>query len=220
MTDDFITETIAIDELKNHPRNYREHPDDQLEHIIESIKANGFYRNIVITQDNTILAGHGVVKAARKMEITEVPVRRLNITPESLQALKVLAGDNEIANLGEIDDRELSELLKEVNELDISGLLGTGYDEMMLANLVMVTRPASEIQDFDAAAHWAGMPEYDSEDDSRVKIVIGFINETDREEFVSSINLRIDKKQKGVWTTRWPFTERNDTASLRFSETS
>lgn len=34
---DFKTEMVAIKTLSNHPRNYRFHPQDQIEHLIESI---------------------------------------------------------------------------------------------------------------------------------------------------------------------------------------
>ncbi len=37
---------VAIAGLKPHPRNYRDHPDDQLEHIKASIEANGFGRSL------------------------------------------------------------------------------------------------------------------------------------------------------------------------------
>ena len=58
-----IIETIDIEKLIPHPDNYKEHPDQQLDHIIRSIEDHGFYRNVVIAKDNTILAGHGVVLA-------------------------------------------------------------------------------------------------------------------------------------------------------------
>jgi hypothetical protein len=216
MAVEFGAETVNIKDLRPHPRNYRGHPADQLNHIMESIKEHGFYRNIVIAKDGTILAGHGVVQAAAKMGIDTVPVIRLDVEPNEARALKVLAGDNEIGKLGEIDDRALSEILKEIKDFDLDGLLGTGYDEMMLANLVMVTRPASEIADFDEAAAWVGMPDYEDGDTQKIKVIISFPDEDSREKFVDSIQLRIDKKQKEAWSTRWPFTERTDTASIRF----
>ena len=70
MSNTHEAEMTPVSDLKPHPRNYKDHPDDQLEHIIESIKSTGFYRNIVIAQDGTILAGHGVVAAAKKMGLT------------------------------------------------------------------------------------------------------------------------------------------------------
>lgn len=58
---EFQHEMIEIQTLKPHPRNYRTHPEDQIAHLIESISKHGFYRNVVIAKEGTILAGHGVV---------------------------------------------------------------------------------------------------------------------------------------------------------------
>jgi ParB-like chromosome segregation protein Spo0J len=55
----FATEQASLTDLKPHPRNYRTHSDDQLKHLIQSIKEHGFYRNVVVIKDGTILAGHG-----------------------------------------------------------------------------------------------------------------------------------------------------------------
>ena len=173
MTNNFQPQIVPIETLKPHPQNYRKHPDDQLQHLVESIKEHGIYRNIIVANDKTILAGHGVVQACLKMEMKEVPVIILELDPQDTKALKILTGDNEIANLGEIDDRLLSEILKEIKTEDLNGLLGTGYDEKMLANLVMVTRPASEIANINEAAQWAGMPNYD-EENKAYKAVVNF----------------------------------------------
>ena len=176
---DTKTEYINSDLLLEHPKNYRVHPDDQLEHLMKSIEQNGFYRNVVIAKDNTILAGHGVVKASRKLGLTSVPVIRLDIDSNSSKALKVLAGDNELGKLAEVNDRALSEVLKEIMSKDIEGLLGTGYDEMMLANLAMVTRPAKEIANINEAAEWLGMPDYEPTE-VHYKISINFRSAEDR----------------------------------------
>lgn len=71
------TELVALSKLKPHPRNYRKHPADQLAHIKASIKQHGFYRNVVVAKDDTILAGHGVVQAAKEMKVKQVPVFRV-----------------------------------------------------------------------------------------------------------------------------------------------
>jgi ParB-like chromosome segregation protein Spo0J len=73
-TSSLRAEFVPLASLKPHPRNYRIHPDDQLEHIIKSIQEHGFYRNVVAARDGTILAGHGVVQAALKMGLKGVPV--------------------------------------------------------------------------------------------------------------------------------------------------
>jgi hypothetical protein len=202
-----------IEKLKPHPRNYQGHPDDQLEHIASSIRANGVYRRIVIANDDTILAGHGVVKAANeKLGMTTINVIRLDIEPDSPAAMKVLTGDNKISQLAEIDDRALTEILKSIKE-EGETLDGTGFDDMMLANLVYVTRPESEIADFDAAAEWIGMPEYD-EGEEPLKIIVSFRDENDRMEFCQILGLDLTEKQNSTW---YPPKDREDLSSLRFA---
>lgn len=204
---------MRLSKLRPHPRNYRKHPEDQINHLKQSIQEHGFYRNVVIARDGTILAGHGVVQAAGELGLQEIPVIRLEIGPEDPKALKVLTGDNEISRLCEFDDRELSQLLKDVLETDLDGLLGTGYDEKMLANLVMVTRPESEIKDFNEAAEWVGMPAYD-EGQEPLKAVLSFRSSEDRAEFCRMLGLEdSDAKTLSSW---WPPKEREDLASMRF----
>ncbi len=204
-----------VADLKDHPRNYRQHPDDQLDHLIASIKEHGFYRNIVVAKDGYILAGHGIVKAVRKMGIAEVPVIRLNVGHDDPRALKVMTGDNETGNLAETDDRALSELLKEISSSPV-GLVGTGYDISQLMALAMVSRPASEIGDLNEAAEWLGMPEYQATGEDQYKLIITFRNTEDRERFKTQAKLTIDKIAGASWSTRWPFSEREDGASLKF----
>lgn len=208
------TQRVPIDLVKPHPRNYRAHPEDQLEHIRESIRVNGIYRNVIVAQDYTILAGHGLVQALRSMGAKTVPVLKLSVAPNDPKALKVLAGDNEVGKLGEINDRALTEMLKEV--LDSDGLLGTGFNEEQLAALLFVTRPASEIKDEQAAAHWVGLPEYDEKGETVWKLVISFPNEEARLEFTKVAGVKVDKIAGKTWSTRWPWSEREDAASVRF----
>lgn len=206
---------VKINDLKNHPRNYREHHDDQVNHLMQSIKQNGFYKNIVVAKDNTILAGHGIMKAAKKIGMTEIAITRLEIDAESPQALKILAGDNEVGRLAEIDDRSLSEILKKVKDDDIDGLLGTGYDEMMLANLVMVTRHGKEIANINEAAEWVGMPDYQAKDDP-IKIAIQFRSEEDREVFAGLSKLKMGKDGGTTWSCWWPPKENEDISSVKY----
>tara|TARA_Y100000310_G_scaffold92397_1_gene90047 strand:+ start:6291 stop:6968 length:678 start_codon:yes stop_codon:yes gene_type:complete len=208
-------EAVPLKGLKPHPRNYRVHGEDQLEHLTKSLREHGFYRPIVTANDLTILAGHGVSLAARELKLKKVPVIRLPIAPDHPRALKVLTGDNEISHLVGVDDRALTELLREINEVDIDGLLGTGYDEAMLAALTFVTRPASEIENIDAAAHWAGMPEFEAPP-PRVGLVLSFDSEAERDALVESMALVIAKKTGPTWSAWYPPRERQDLTSLRF----
>ena len=210
-------EFVSIAELRPHPRNYRDHPDDQIDHLAQSIKDNGFYRNVVISRDGVILAGHGAVKAALKIGLKQIPVIRLDINSNDERALKVLVGDNEIARLAMMDDRALTELLKELKDWDPTALLGTGFDESMIAALAFVTRPASEIGDKNAAAHWIGMPEYNPEP-NRISLVLSFDTEIERESFVESLKLIIAKKYGSTWSAWYPPRDKSDLSSLRFQK--
>jgi ParB-like chromosome segregation protein Spo0J len=205
-------EVVPLNALQDHPRNYREHPDDQIEHIVQSLKDHGFYRNVVVAKDGTVLAGHGVVAAARQLGLSDIPVIRLNLEPLDPQALKILTGDNEIGHLGIRDDRMLTEVLRELKDMSEVGLEGTGFDDSMLANLVYVTRPQTEIKDVDEASHWVGMPEYDEGFRDHSTLTLRFRTVEDRDKCMKILDIDTEKK-----TLVWPPKEgRDDHASVRF----
>lgn len=208
---------VPIDQLKPHPRNYREHPADQLVQIEQSLKEHGFYRNVVAASDLTILAGHGVVEAARRLGMATVPVIQLPLAPNDPKAIKILIGDNELGHLGERNDRLLADLLLDIQKLDVDGLLGTGYDEMMLANLLFVTRPDSEVADFDEAAEWAGMPEHVPQA-SGPKLVLTFETIEARTAFCRGLGLPASKA--ATFDSWYPPKDRQDLAGFKVVEES
>jgi len=195
------SEMVPIAQLKYHAKNYREHPDDQLLHIMESIKANGFYRNVVIARDRTILAGHGVVKASQKLGLTDVPVVRMNLDPNDPRAIKLLIGDNEIGKLGAIMDGQLNELLKDLG----GNLVGTGFDEAQVSALLQLTRPPDCLIPHGETEEWEGLglPGCDP-GGSITRMMIQFRNDEDREKFVTQCNIEVTKKGASVWSAWWP----------------
>ena len=203
-----------IDTLKPHPKNYKKHPEDQLKHICRSIEENGIYRNIIISNDDVILAGHGVVQACKILNIKSVPTLKLDISSTDHKATKLLTADNEVSHLGEVDERALSEVLKDI--LDTTGdLLGTGYDEMMLSNLLFVTRSSGEVKDFDEAAEWVGMPDYEAKEDNP-KWIINFRTKEEREDFKKLINCDGGKTEGKTWSTWFPPREKEDLKSVKY----
>lgn len=210
---------VPLDSLRPHPRNYRSHPDDQLAHLVRSIELHGQYRNIVVARDHTILAGHGVALAAQRAGLSEVAVVRLDIDPEDVAALQVLAGDNEIPNLAAVDDRMLTELLRELASDDLDNLLSTGFNGEQLSALAFVTRNRDEIADFDEAAEWLGLPAFAGGDPSP-QIIIKFLSIEDRDRFLAELlpGHPMIRKQNDAWSTYWPERERNDTKALRFDD--
>ncbi|MFA4974640.1 MAG: hypothetical protein WC683_18700 [bacterium] len=213
---------VDFDSLKPHPRNYKTHPADQIEHLRSSLRQYGFYRRVVVACDNTILCGHGLVEAAKGLGFKQVPAIRYSFGPDDPRALKLLALDNEVGRFSLQDDRALSDLLRDIStDIDIGGLSGTGYDEKMLAALVMVTRPASEIATLDRAAEWAGMPDFDPGDGTFI-LTIQCLNEESRTEAIKLLGIGKEKisKQRGgrILSTWYPPREKDDLISLEWKE--
>lgn len=203
-------EFVAPSMLKPHPRNYRVHPDDQIAHIQSSIAEHGFYRNVVVAKDYTILAGHGVVEAVNKMGLfgpETVPVVRIDVDPDDPVALKILTGDNEIGKLAEVNDRVLSEVLKDLATVD--QLIGTGFDPASLAAFVAVSRPVEEVRDKNEAAEWLGMPAFDM-GEQVIVLNVRFLSEEDRATFVAQtgVGVSVKKKDGRTWSGWWPPIER------------
>jgi hypothetical protein len=198
--DDLVaTEVGPIESLTPHPRNYRVHPPEEIEHLQASLEQFGQTKNVVVARDGTILAGHGVVDAAWSLGWTTIEFRRLDLDPDSPEALKLLALDNTLPVFALDDDRALTELLRDVHQDALAGLLGTGFDEMTLAALAMVSRTSDELPDVDAAREWVGMPEYEP-GTSHVRLIVMFDTPESRTEFMERLNL----PNEITVTKHWP----------------
>lgn len=99
--DDFISrvEMIPLAVLRPHPKNDGQHPPEEIAHLRASLREHDIYRNVVVSQDGTILAGHGVILAAAAEGKTHVPGYRIPYGPDDPRALKLLVGDNHMARL-------------------------------------------------------------------------------------------------------------------------
>ena len=111
-----LRELVSIDDVKPHPRNYKTHPQSQIDHLASSLKRYGMWRDIVVAKDGTILAGHGIHQAARSIGIKRVWVVRFPLEPSSVAALKIVMIDNEVGRFSEANDRQMTDLLKEIAE--------------------------------------------------------------------------------------------------------
>lgn len=211
-------ERVPTGSIRPHPQNYRRHPQDQRDHLRAALTEVGQHKAIVVARDGTILAGHGLYETMVELGMPEVKIVRLPIDPDSVVALKVLAGDNESQRLAETDDRALSGLLASIKDDPLGGLLGTGFDEAMLANLVFVTRPASEIRTLDEAAQWAGLPGFPTDSEPDLTLVLHFDTEEDRAKLIEQLQIVISKKMRQTWSAWWPPREKQDLASLRFDD--
>lgn len=116
MEENIKIDYLDINKIKPYKRNAKKHPQEQIEQIINSIKAFGMNDPIgVWGADNVIVEGHGRYLALREMgESGEVPVIHLdNLTDEQRKAY-ALAHNQLTMNTG-FDDDILS---LEMEELD------------------------------------------------------------------------------------------------------
>ena len=131
----FEVETVALDSLQPHPRNYRAHPEEQVAAIAASLEQFGQYRPIVVSSDGYILAGEGVWRGRQKAGCADIDAVRMPFAHDDPRAEKLLVADNELSRLAEDDDARLAGLLRGIADSDL-GLVGTGYDETALQALL------------------------------------------------------------------------------------
>ena len=116
--------------------NSRTHTEEQINQVAASIKEFGFTNPVLIDDDNGIIAGHGRVMAAQKLNINDVPCIVLSGLTKAQKKAYVIA-DNQLAlNSGwDLDMLKLEvESLKEL-EFDIDLL---GFDDDFLDDLMPI----------------------------------------------------------------------------------
>jgi DNA modification methylase len=119
-----------IDRLIPSPRNARSHDAAQVAEIAGSIRTFGFTNPVLVGEDNMVIAGHGRLAAARKLQMTEVPVIAL-VGLSEIQRRQLMLADNRIALNAGWDFAMLSLELKDLADLgaDLS-LLGFSKGEL------------------------------------------------------------------------------------------
>ena len=140
-------EQRSVAELIPYASNSRTHSDAQVAQIAASIKEFGWTNPILIDGDNTIIAGHGRLLAARKLGMEEVPAIILDHLTKAQQRALVIA-DNQLAlNAG----WDIDMLKAEIEDLNLEGFdLGLlGFDDKFLDGL-LEPEPSEGLTDEDA----------------------------------------------------------------------
>ena len=95
--------------------NPRVHSNTQLDKLKESIERFGFTNPILVTQDNTIIAGHGRVDAAKQAGHDVVPVIHLDMSVDDARLYSL--ADNRLSDMSKWDDAKLEQMAQELNEV-------------------------------------------------------------------------------------------------------
>ena len=99
--------------------NSRTHSDEQVAQIAASIKEFGWTNPILVDGDNGIIAGHGRLLAARKLQMTDVPTIELKDLSDSQKKAYIIA-DNKLALNADWD--------KDLLKLEIEDLVADDYE--------------------------------------------------------------------------------------------
>jgi len=124
-------ELRLVTDLTAHPANYRRHPPEQIQVLRRSVREHGIQKPVVIQADGTILAGHGLVEAARQEGYDQVPVHvYTGRHPDAF-----LVADNFSAQLAVDDEPALADLLRRLAAAD--ELAATGFTDDDLSGLLL-----------------------------------------------------------------------------------
>lgn len=145
------TQEIEVSKLIPYEFNNRNHNEEQVNRIANSIKEFGFNQPIVIDESNIILVGHGRHLAALKLGLKEVPVliksglsetqkKAYRILDNKLQNDSTWSFDNLELELGFLEDNGfelepwgLDDLLivpEDINPPEIADGDGSGFKQM------------------------------------------------------------------------------------------
>ena len=113
-------EYVPLDKLKPYERNARKHGDTDIDAIAASIKRFGFKDPIGVWGKNVIVEGHGRLLAAKKLNLAEVPIIRLDDLTDEERRGYALA-HNKTAELSSWDFDTLNTEIEELGEMfDVS----------------------------------------------------------------------------------------------------
>jgi len=136
-----LEQTCAMEDLAPYANNARTHSKKQVRQIADSIRRFGFCNPVLIADDNTIIAGHGRVEAAKLVGMAEVPVRRLShLSKEEVRAY--ILADNKLAENAGWDRDLLAIEMQGLIDLDFD-IEGLGFSTVEIDLTIGDKQPAA-----------------------------------------------------------------------------
>ena len=116
------TVPMKIDELMPYQRNQKDHPEEQVRNLANSLRRFGWRQPVVIDERNVIVIGHGRVLGAKMIGLEEVPVVRADdLSEDEIRELRIV--DNKT------NESTWNEYLQEdVQELEFEGFDFADFD--------------------------------------------------------------------------------------------
>ena len=121
------TELVPISDLTPDPANARKHGERNLKAIIDSLRAFGQQKPIVVDQRGIVVAGNGTLEAAKRLGWEEIAIVRTELEPTQATAFGI--ADNRTAELAEWDEEVLVSLLDSLDD-ETRGLMHFDQKEL------------------------------------------------------------------------------------------
>jgi len=109
-------ELLKVSELRLDPNNARTHDDNNIEAIAGSLMRFGQRKPIVISQDNTVVAGNGTLTAAKSLGWQKIEVVRIPADWDADRIKAFALADNRTAELASWNQQVMSSQLLELQE--------------------------------------------------------------------------------------------------------
>lgn len=130
------------------PNNPRSHSSAQIDAIARSIEAFGFNAPILVDKANRVVAGHGRYEAAKRLNLGDVPVIRLEHLSEQ-QAKAYMLADNKLTDRSSWDDRKVAIVLKELSDIVLDfEIEATGFEPPEIDLRIQSLEPPDKFTDF------------------------------------------------------------------------
>ena len=134
---------IDVKLLIPHPDNPKEHDDEQIKEIADSIKAHGWGRPLIISSDYYILAGEGAYLAAINiLKLKKVPYKFLEPKRkhDEPEAISYMLADNRIAEKSNWNNAKLEINFKVLKKKRWNTKL-TGFKDTSAEKLKLAAKP-------------------------------------------------------------------------------
>ena len=117
---------VTLTDLIPYANNAKIHSEEQITKIASSIREFGFLNPVLIDKDKNIIAGHGRVMAAKKLDLERVPCVYIEGLTEAQRKAYILA-DNRLGELAEWDMDLVNIELESLRDMDFDIEL-TGFE--------------------------------------------------------------------------------------------
>jgi hypothetical protein len=139
---------LDITLLKTPERNTRIHPEKQIQEIRRALQKWGQYKNVVVDEQNVILAGNGLVEAMRAEGFTTVDAVVITGLSKN-EKTKLMMADNKTTGLGIDNLNNIECLIQELaGDFDIPG-----FDDDILKSINAASEEISQaLEDYGKAS--------------------------------------------------------------------